>query len=116
MSTPVSPTDFKLPSRSATVTSTLTRRTSASDDEAIPDTDSSEVRPDHLEAGRYDHPAKISLKITRGTWIDKEANCRSLIDHHSPDRTSTGMEAHVRNPRGLHLHARQSRQVPVQGP
>lgn len=38
-----SPVDVKLPQRSGTVNSTLTRRTSMSDDEAIPDTDSSEV-------------------------------------------------------------------------
>lgn len=43
MSTPVSPADVKLPQRSGTVSSAFTRRTSMSDDEAIPDTDSSEV-------------------------------------------------------------------------
>lgn len=43
MSTPTSPADVKLPQRSATVSSGFTRRTSVSDDEAIPDTDSSEV-------------------------------------------------------------------------
>lgn len=43
MSTPTSPTEHKLPSRSGTVSSSMTRRTSISDDEAIPDTDSSEV-------------------------------------------------------------------------
>jgi hypothetical protein len=37
------PTDVKLPVRSGTVSSTVTRRTSMSDDEAIPETDSSEV-------------------------------------------------------------------------
>jgi hypothetical protein len=35
---------MKLPQRSGTVSSGLTRRTSGSDDEAIPNTDSSEVR------------------------------------------------------------------------
>lgn len=44
MSTPVSPVEHKLPMRSATVSSSLTRQTSVSDDEAIPDTDSSQVR------------------------------------------------------------------------
>lgn len=44
MSTPTSPGEHKLPQRSATVSSGFTRRTSMSDDEAIPDTDSSEVR------------------------------------------------------------------------
>ena len=34
---------MKLPQRSGTVSSGFTRRTSMSDDEAIPDTDSSEV-------------------------------------------------------------------------
>ncbi|KAJ5405213.1 hypothetical protein N7465_006497 [Penicillium sp. CMV-2018d] len=43
MSTPVSPADVKLPQRSGTVSSAFTRRTSMSDDEAIPDTDSSET-------------------------------------------------------------------------
>lgn len=43
MSTPTSPADVKLPQRSGTVSSGFTRRTSMSDDEAIPDTDSSEV-------------------------------------------------------------------------
>lgn len=43
MSTPVSPVEHKLPQRSATVSSGVTRRTSMSDDEAIPDTDSSQV-------------------------------------------------------------------------
>lgn len=43
MSTPVSPVEHKLPMRSATMSSSLTRQTSVSDDEAIPDTDSSEV-------------------------------------------------------------------------
>lgn len=43
MSAASSPVDVKLPQRSATVSSALTRRTSISDDEAIPDTDSSEV-------------------------------------------------------------------------
>ncbi|KAJ6062996.1 uncharacterized protein N7446_007116 [Penicillium canescens] len=42
MSTPTSPTDVKLPQRSGTVSSAFTRRTSMSDDEAIPNTDSSE--------------------------------------------------------------------------
>lgn len=35
--------EHQLPQRSATVSSGFTRRTSVSDDEAIPDTDSSEV-------------------------------------------------------------------------
>jgi hypothetical protein len=43
MSTPVSPVEHKLPQRSATVSSSLTRQTSISDNEAIPDTDSNEV-------------------------------------------------------------------------
>ncbi|KAJ5189349.1 hypothetical protein N7491_005683 [Penicillium cf. griseofulvum] len=38
-----SPTDVKLPQRSATVSSAVTRRTSMSDDEAIPETDSSQT-------------------------------------------------------------------------
>lgn len=46
MSTPTSPT-ATLPTRSSTIrsttTETATRRTSVSDDEAIPDSDSSEV-------------------------------------------------------------------------
>ncbi|KAJ5595135.1 uncharacterized protein N7459_001343 [Penicillium hispanicum] len=42
MSTPTSPMEHKLPQRSATVSSSMTRRTSMSDDEAIPQTDSSE--------------------------------------------------------------------------
>lgn len=48
MSTPTSPTDAKsIPTRSNTVRSSMTaptRRTSLSEDEAIPDSDSSEVR------------------------------------------------------------------------
>lgn len=46
MSTPTSPAEPSLPHRSSTLrstTTTATRRTSISDDEAIPDTDSSEV-------------------------------------------------------------------------
>lgn len=46
MSTPVSPVEHKLPQRSGTVTSAMTgvsRRTSMSDDEAIPGSDSNEV-------------------------------------------------------------------------
>lgn len=43
MSTPTSPADVKLPQRSNTVSSSFTRRTSLSDDEAIPDGDSNEV-------------------------------------------------------------------------
>lgn len=43
MSTPASPAEVTLPQRSGTVSSGFTRRTSMSDDEAIPDTDSSEV-------------------------------------------------------------------------
>lgn len=43
MATPTSPADVKLPQRSGTVSSGFTRRTSMSDDEAIPHTDSSEV-------------------------------------------------------------------------
>lgn len=43
MVSPTSPVDAKLPQRSATVSSGFTRRTSMSDDEAIPHTDSSEV-------------------------------------------------------------------------
>lgn len=39
-----SPVEHKLPQRTGTVSSSFTRRTSFSDDEAIPDTDSSEVR------------------------------------------------------------------------
>ncbi|KAJ6160939.1 hypothetical protein N7470_004335 [Penicillium chermesinum] len=42
MSNPAGQPDVKLPSRSGTVTSNLTRRTSNSDDEAIPDSDSGE--------------------------------------------------------------------------
>ncbi|KAJ5959555.1 uncharacterized protein N7479_006705 [Penicillium vulpinum] len=38
-----SPADIKLPQRSGTVSSSFTRRTSMSDDEAIPETDSSET-------------------------------------------------------------------------
>lgn len=41
--TPTSPDEVKLPQRSGTVSSGITRRTSISEDEAIPDTDSSEV-------------------------------------------------------------------------
>lgn len=43
MSTPTSPVEHKLPQRSGTVTSAMTRRTSMSDDEAIPGSDSNEV-------------------------------------------------------------------------
>jgi hypothetical protein len=43
MASPTSPVDVKLPQRSGTVSSGFTRRTSMSDDEAIPQTDSSEV-------------------------------------------------------------------------
>ncbi|KAJ5661986.1 uncharacterized protein N7477_009602 [Penicillium maclennaniae] len=43
MASPTSPVDVKLPHRSATVSSGFTRRTSMSDDEAIPQTDSSET-------------------------------------------------------------------------
>ncbi|KAF9246046.1 hypothetical protein DTO027I6_4146 [Penicillium roqueforti] len=43
MSTPTSPADVKLPQRSNTVSSSFTRRTSLSDDEAIPDGDSNET-------------------------------------------------------------------------
>jgi hypothetical protein len=39
--------EHKLPQRSGTVSSSFTRRTSMSDDEAIPDTDSSQVCQDH---------------------------------------------------------------------
>lgn len=53
MSTPVSPADVKLPQRSGTVSSAFTRRTSMSDDEAIPDTDSSEVCIRDLEENEY---------------------------------------------------------------
>lgn len=47
MSTPTSPVD-KLPHRSSTLTSSIApdRRASMSDDEAIPDSDSSEVHLD----------------------------------------------------------------------
>lgn len=43
MSTTAGPADVKLPQRSGTVSSSFTRRTSMSDDEVIPATDSSEV-------------------------------------------------------------------------
>jgi hypothetical protein len=53
MSTPVSPVEHKLPQRSGTVSSSFTRRTSMSDDEAIPDTDSSQVSQGHSYAFRF---------------------------------------------------------------
>jgi hypothetical protein len=99
MSTPTSPADVKLPQRSGTVSSGFTRRTSMSDDEAIPHTDSSEVcRDDPLR--------------TEGM---AQANYLSLLDNQSPARAPQGLEAHVRISRGLLLCYREGAEVPVQG-
>ncbi|KAJ5093933.1 hypothetical protein N7456_009794 [Penicillium angulare] len=80
MSTPVSPVEHKLPQRSATVSSALTRRTSMSDDEAIPDTDSSETTNLLIErlrawkhmTGNLEDYVTTTAKISRNQSKDHE--------------------------------------------
>ncbi|KAJ5380836.1 uncharacterized protein N7496_003264 [Penicillium cataractarum] len=80
MSTPVSPVENKLPMRSATMSSSLTRQTSVSDDEAIPDTDSSETTNLLLErlrawkhmCGNLEDYVSMTAKISKSQSKDYE--------------------------------------------
>ncbi|CAI7638380.1 unnamed protein product [Penicillium pancosmium] len=80
MSTPVSPVEHKLPQRSGTVSSSFTRRTSMSDDEAIPDTDSSQTTNLLIErlrawkhvCGNLEDYMTATMKISKSQSKDHE--------------------------------------------
>ncbi|KAJ5173152.1 hypothetical protein N7492_005745 [Penicillium capsulatum] len=88
MSTPTSPMEHKLPQRSATVSSGLTRRTSISDDEAIPDTDSSETTNllvERLRAwkhmcGYLEDYVTTTAKVSKSQSKDHEKILKSVSD------------------------------------
>ncbi|KAF3388887.1 Cytoskeletal signaling protein slm1 [Penicillium rolfsii] len=85
MSTPV---EHKLPQRSATVSSSLTRNTSVSDDEAIPDTDSSETTNLLLErlqawkhmCGNLEDYVSTTAKIAKSQSKDHEKILKTVSE------------------------------------
>ncbi|OOQ84250.1 PH domain protein [Penicillium brasilianum] len=88
MSTPVSPVEHKLPTRSATVSSSLTRQTSVSDDEAIPDTDSNETTNLLLErlrawkhvCGNLEDYVSMTAKISKSQSKDHEKILKTVSE------------------------------------
>lgn len=88
MSTPVSPVEHKLPQRSATVSSGVTRRTSMSDDEAIPDTDSSQTTNllvERLRAwkhmcGNLEEYISATAKVSKSQSKDHEKILKTVSD------------------------------------
>jgi len=88
MSTPVSPVEHKLPQRSATVSSSLTRATSVSDDEAIPDTDSSETTKLLLErlrawkhmCGNLEDYVSVTAKVQKSQSKDHEKILKTVSE------------------------------------
>ncbi|KAJ5669595.1 hypothetical protein N7462_010665 [Penicillium macrosclerotiorum] len=88
MSTPVSPSDIKLPQRSVTVSSSMTRRTSMSDDEAIPQTDSSETTNLLMErlrawkhmCGYLEDYVSTTAKVAKSQSKDHEKILKTVSD------------------------------------
>lgn len=80
--------EHKLPQRTATVSSTLTRQTSVSDDEAIPDTDSSETTNLLLErlrawkhmCGNLEDYISTTAKISKSQSKDYEKILKTVSD------------------------------------
>ncbi|OQD83547.1 hypothetical protein PENANT_c016G09504 [Penicillium antarcticum] len=112
MSTPASPADVKLPQRSGTVSSGFTRRTSMSDDEAIPDTDSSETTTLLLErlrawkhmCGYLEDYFAVTAKIQKSQSKDYEKILKTVNEplkegHHFSSSAGgvTGLFENIRN-------------------
>ncbi|KAJ5347297.1 uncharacterized protein N7506_000550 [Penicillium brevicompactum] len=112
MSTPTSPADVKLPQRSGTVSSGFTRRTSMSDDEAIPDTDSSETTKLLLErlrawkhmCGYLEDYFSVTAKVQKSQSKDYEKILKTVNEplkegHHFSSSAGgiTGLFENVRN-------------------
>ncbi|CAG8010832.1 unnamed protein product [Penicillium salamii] len=112
MSTPTSPADVKLPQRSATVSSGFTRRTSVSDDEAIPDTDSSETTGLLLErlrawkhmCGYLEDYFSVTAKVQKSQSKDYEKILKTVNEplkegHHFSSGAGgvTGLFENIRN-------------------
>ncbi|CAG7984270.1 unnamed protein product [Penicillium olsonii] len=112
MSTPTSPADTKLPQRSNTVSSGFTRRTSVSDDEAIPQTDSSETTTLLLErlkawkhmCGYLEDYFSVTAKVQRSQSKDYEKILKTVNEplkegHHFSSGAGgvTGLFENIRN-------------------
>ncbi|KAJ5216113.1 uncharacterized protein N7498_002520 [Penicillium cinerascens] len=112
MSSPTSPVDAKLPQRSATVSSGFTRRTSMSDDEAIPDTDSTETTNLLIErlrawkhmCGNLEDYVNACAKVCKSQSKDHEKILKTVSDplkegHHfsSSGGGVTGLFENMRN-------------------
>ncbi|KAJ5168771.1 uncharacterized protein N7482_004365 [Penicillium canariense] len=106
------PAEHKLPQRSATMSSSLTRRTSMSDDEAIPQTDSSETTNLLLErlrawkhmCGNLEDYVSVTAKVAKSQSKDHEKILKTVSEplkesHHfsASDGGITGLFENMRN-------------------
>ncbi|KAJ5225856.1 hypothetical protein N7468_007081 [Penicillium chermesinum] len=83
MSNPAGQPDVKLPSRSGTVTSNLTRRTSNSDDEAIPDSDSGEVCYKSPPIGQRSYSSPVPRVERLRAWKHLCGNLEDYVSMHA---------------------------------